>query len=319
MFPSSVVYLHSDVRHKRVADMTTIVRFTAQELIEAALSENTRRAYAKWLRRYMEWARANGANPATLQAIGGYLAALAEQGYKASAIAQAAAALRLWARAQGLEAQTEPLRLLLRGIRRKIGAAVRQKRPLTVEIFERIPWRRGIIGLRDRALLAVGLAGALRLRELVALNLEDVEEEKEQGYVITIRRSKTDQEGTGRQVAIPFGGRLRAGEALRAWLEVRRQWGETGALFTGFRYRKPAGRVTATAVQRLIKRYVAALGLDPNEFSGHSLRAGFVTSAALRNASESAIAAQTGHRSVAVLRRYIRRATIWQHNAVLML
>jgi integrase len=184
-------------------------------------------------------------------------------------------------------------------------------------MLERVQWRPGLVGIRDRALMLVGFYGALRVRELVGLNIEDIAEQKE-GFVVAIWRSKTDQEGRGRFVAIPRGGRLGPAEALKAWLIVLREHGYTsGALFRYARVKRlfPA-RMTVQAAQNVVKLYAAQLGYDPKDFAGHSLRAGFVTSAALRNAPEEAIALQTGHRSIVVLRGYIRRATIWERNAV---
>jgi integrase len=165
--------------------------------------------------------------------------------------------------------------------------------------------------------MLVGFYGALRIRELVGLNIEDLTKH-ENGYIITIWRSQTDQEGRGRFVAIPRGGKLKPAESLEEWLAILRRHGYTsGPVFRQVqRGSVYPGRIPVQTAQRVIKYYAAQLGYDPREFSGHSLRAGFVTSAALRNAPEEAIAKQTGHRSIVVLRSNIRRETIWERNAV---
>jgi integrase len=233
-------------------------------------------------------------------------------------VRQAVSALRLKFRSQGVELEDPELWLLLRQVRRTLGKAPRRaKRPFTLEMLERVQWRPGFAGIRDRAMLLVGFYGALRIRELVGLNIEDVTEH-EMGYIITIWRSKTDQEGEGRYVAIPRGGRLKPAEALEAWLAVLREHGYTsGPVFRQVqRGSVYPGRIPVQTAQNVVKFYAKQLGYDPKLFSGHSLRAGFVTSAALRDAPEDAIAMQTGHRSVAVLRSYIRRSTIWERNAV---
>jgi integrase len=283
-----------------------------------ALARETQRAYRTWLERYGRWCAETGADPDAVASVAAYIEHVVKQGYGVSAVQQLLAALRLKFRCQGMELDDPKLRLLLRAVRRELGVAPRRaKRPFTLEMLERVQWRTGLVGIRDRALMLVGFYGALRVRELVGLNIEDVTEQKE-GYIITIWRSKTDQEGRGRYVAIPRGVRLGPAEVLEAWLDVLRQHGYTsGALFRYAREKRlfPA-RMTVQAAQNVVKLYAAQLGYDPKDFAGHSLRAGFVTSAALRNAPEEAIALQTGHRSIVVLRSYIRRATIWERNAV---
>jgi integrase len=283
-----------------------------------AMARETQRAYRTWLERYGRWCTETGADPDTAASVAAYIEHIVRQGYGVSAVQQLLAALRLKFRCQGMELDDPKLRLLLRAVRRELGVAPRRaKRPFRLEMLERVQWRPGLVGIRDRALMLVGFYGALRVRELVGLNIEDVTEH-ERGYIITIRRSKTDQEGRGRFVAIPRGVRLGPAEALEAWLDVLRQHGYTsGALFRYARVKRlfPA-RMTVQAAQNVVKLYAAQLGYDPRDFAGHSLRAGFVTSAALRNAPEEAIAKQTGHRSIVVLRSYIRRETIWERNAV---
>jgi len=290
---------------------------TLEQWLEV-LAPQTQRAYRTWLERYGRWCTETGADPDAVASVGAYIEHIVRQGYGVSAVQQVLAALRLKFRSRGVELEDPELALLLRKVRRTLGVAPRRaKRPFTLEMLERVRWRPGLVGIRDRALLLVGFYGALRVRELVGLNIEDIAEQKE-GFVVAIWRSKTDQEGRGRFVAIPRGGRLGPAEALKAWLTVLREHGYTsGALFRYAREKRlfPA-RMTVQAAQNVVKLYAAQLGYDPKDFAGHSLRAGFVTSAALRNAPEEAIALQTGHRSIVVLRGYIRRATIWERNAV---
>jgi integrase len=283
-----------------------------------ALAPRTRATYRTWLERYERWCAETGADPGAVASVAAYIEHIVGRGYGVTAVRQAVSALRLKFRSEGVELEDPELILLLREVRRKLGTAPRRaKRPFTLEMLERVQWRPGFAGIRDRAMLLVGFYGALRIRELVGLNIEDTTEH-EKGYIITIWRSKTDQEGRGRYVAIPRGGRLKPAEALEAWLAVLREHGYTsGPLFRQVqRGSVYPGRIPVQTAQRVVKFYAAQLEYDPREFSGHSLRAGFVTSAALRDAPEDAIAVQTGHKSVAVLRSYIRRATIWERNAV---
>jgi integrase len=163
----------------------------------------------------------------------------------------------------------------------------------------------------------VGFFGAFRNSELVGLNIEDVEFTPE-GAILTLRKSKTDQEGRGREVAIGSAKRpeLCPVRALKEYLAVRRQKGGE-ALFTRMRhYTLTKERLSAHAVALIVKDYADRIGLDPRQFSGLSLRAGFVTTAALLGASEDEIALQTGHKSPTAVWRYIRRSSPFERNAV---
>jgi integrase len=210
----------------------------------------------------------------------------------------------------------------LKGIKNVHGAAQSQKAPIITEdlrlMLRVIPSR--LIGIRDRALLLVGFAGAFRRSELVALDFEDVRFTTE-GLLLTIRRSKTDQVGEGRQVAIPQGRHEETCvvRAPRAWLEASGI--TTGALFRPINrhgHIAPA-RLTPHAVALIVKRYAGAIGLERQSFSGHSLRAGFVTSAARAGEPECRIMRTTGHRSIEMVLRYVRNANAFTDNAGLAL
>jgi site-specific recombinase XerD len=151
--------------------------------------------------------------------------------------------------------------------------------------------------------------GAFRRSELVALDVDDLEEAPE-GLLVTIRRSKTDQEGIGRKVAIPRGEIACPVAALRTWLEAAGI--SEGAVFRRV-FNKRAQRVTdrrlgARNVATIVKAAAAKLGLEAAAFAGHSLRAGFVTSAVKRGANLIKITDVTGHRSLEMLKTYSRDA-----------
>ena len=170
-------------------------------------------------------------------------------------------------------------------------------------------------GLRDRALLLFGFASAMRRSELVALDLDDVEQ-TERGLLVTLRRSKTDQEGQGHTRAIPFGRnpKLCPVQALAEWLETA---GITdGKLFRSVdRHSNVNGSMSTKAVGNVVKDYAERAGLDPADFGGHSLRAGFVTSAAESGKSTERIMDHTGHQSAAMVRVYTRRADAFTDHA----
>jgi integrase len=171
-----------------------------------------------------------------------------------------------------------------------------------------------LAGKRDRALLALGFAGAFRRSELAALQVADLVEAPD-GYRVVIRRSKTDQEGQGQEIAIPRGYQLRPVEAVQTWLAAAEI--SNGPVF---RPVLKGGRVqpialTSRSIASIVKLYAERTGLDPAEFSGHSLRSGFLTSAAESGASIFKMMEVSGHKSMDMLRGYVRRADLFREHA----
>jgi site-specific recombinase XerC len=180
---------------------------------------------------------------------------------------------------------TSRVKATVRGIRRTLGTAPRKKAPATAErvIARAVGTGDGLKGLRDRALLLLGFAGAFRRSELVALDCEDIEE-CETGIKITIRHGKTDQEGKGATIGIVRGSIACPVAALQAWRDAAGI--TTGALFRSIRKGSRVGaRLTDQSVADIVKAHAERVGLDPSLFAGHSLRADFLTSAAKRGAS----------------------------------
>ncbi len=174
----------------------------------------------------------------------------------------------------------------------------------------------GIIGVRDRAMVLLGFAGAFRRSELVALDVEDCTFGKD-GLTITLRRSKTDQDGAGRKVGIPYGSNPDTCpvRTIQTWLEMAGI--DSGPLFRSInRHGKVReGRLSGIDVSRVVKKLARRAGLDPAKYGGHSLRAGHATSAAIAGATERSIMKQTGHRSVQMVRRYIRDGSLFRENS----
>jgi integrase len=238
---------------------------------------------------------------------------------KPATLARRLAAINAAHRMADVESPTthEAVRLTLAGIRRTVGVAQRQVRPVMTDDLRRIVAAvpDDLTGARDRAILLVGFAGALRRSELVALTVSDLEF-TDAGLVLSIRRSKTDQEGAGRQVGLPYGSNGTCPViALQAWLQAAGI--TTGPIFRRVDQHGHIGphALQPAAVAQIVKRSVEAIGMDPDAFGGHSLRAGLATSAAQNGASETVIASQTGHRSTAMVRRYIRRGNLFKANA----
>ena len=172
-------------------------------------------------------------------------------------------------------------------------------------------------GTRDRALLALGLAGAFRRSELAGLNVADLKF-TDQGLEVVVRRSKTDQEGAGLKKAVPFGSHQETCPvlAVRGWLQA-------AGITAGPVFRRVtrqgtvgAGRLDGGSVARVIKRVIASTGRRSATYSGHSLRAGLITAAVKAGKTEASIMRHTGHRSIGVLRRYVRLADLFGDNCV---
>jgi len=174
----------------------------------------------------------------------------------------------------------------------------------------------GLIGARDPALILIGFAGAFRRSELVKLDLADCAFGKD-GLTVTLRRSKIDQVGDGRKIGIPYGSNPETCpvRTIQTWTE---QAGVTaGPLFRSINRhgRVQSGRLSGIDVARVTKKLVARAGLDPAKYAGHSLRVGHATAAAIAGASERSILKQTGHRSVQMVRRYIRDGSLFRESS----
>ena len=292
---------------------------SADAYARADRSAATRLAYESDLRHFAAWCGAAiEFMPAASDTVAAYLAALADDRKSVSTIMRRLAAIAFAHRRLGHAdpTRTERVKQVLAGIRRTIGTAPKQKAPATAKFVKAMlkPIPDTMLGKRDRALLLLGFAGALRRSELVALNVADLERQPE-GVIVHIRRSKTDQEGAGHSVAIPRGSKLKPVEALDAWLEA-------GAITSGPVFRSIRrgghvlpGRLTDQSVALVIKARAEAAKLDPRIFSGHSLRSGFVTSALEAGADTLRVMTQTRHKSVETLKKYDRRAKAFVDHA----
>jgi integrase len=293
----------------------------AQEFAREARAENTLRAYRSDWRDFEGWCRERNFLycPASPETVALYLTALSRS-HKVSTLTRRISAISQAHQTAGHSSPTEesPVRLVMAGIRRSLGTAAEAKRPVLVPdlqaMVNAIP--DNLLGLRDRALLLIGFSGAFRRSELVALDWEDLAETID-GLVIAIRRSKTDQEAEGRKIAIPRG-REESTCPLRALSSWRAAAGsESGPVFLRVNRHGQIlrERLSAEAVAIVVKRWAHRIGYAEGEFAGHSLRSGLATAAAIAGKSERAIMNQTGHRSTATVRRYIRDGNLFRDNA----
>ncbi|WP_233352180.1 site-specific integrase [Pseudogemmobacter humi] len=287
----------------------------ASDLLAHAIAPNTERAYHSDLRHFRDWGGVLPAPPAMICAYVGDHAghlAVATILRRIATLSKAHSAARL-----PNPCQTEIVRTTLRGLKRKHRAAQKQAKPLLRDdlflVLDRIG--DGLRDRRDRALLLLGFAGGFRRSELVTLERGDMEITR-QGLIATIRRSKTDQDGAGRRIGIPHGRTRHCPVvAVEAWLTVSGI--DAGPLFrpiTRHGHVVPEA-LTGDAVSALLRERLDAAGIDPKGYSGHSLRAGFATSAAQAGVSTLKIRAQTGHASDAMLARYVREGELFTGNA----
>ena len=346
---------------QRPSPSATDLEARARTYLLAARSESTRRAYASDWAHFTTWCAAQRDEhshpftplPASPQTVALYLAEHATI-HKVVTLIRRCSAISAIHQAADLPSPTSTalVRTTLAGIRRVHGIAPMAKDPLLTHqvrrLLDALPTNpdKALIAARDRALLVIGFYGALRRSELVALDTGDVET-NEHGLVVTVRRSKTDQDGAGRRIAMLHTGSPDScpAEAYIAWTtalaahlaalvpaaghagggdqdsEPMPGQGEApvidGPVFRPIdRHGNPAPtRLSDRSVARIVQRTAVAGGLGHLDLAGHSLRAGFATSAAAAGKSERAIMKQTGHTSLPMVRRYIREGSLYRDNA----
>jgi integrase len=293
----------------------------AREFARLSKAENTLRGYRADWRDFCAWCEGHELCPlpAPPEVVASYIADCAGR-LKVGSIQRRLNAITEAHKAMGLESPTSAgiVKNTLKGIRRTLGTAAAQKAPaLTDDIRAMVDTAdAGLIGSRDRALVLLGFAGAFRRSELVGLGIEDCVFGKD-GLTVTLRRSKTDQDGAGRKIGIPYGSNPETCpvRTIQAWLE---QAGiSEGPVFRSLNRhgRIQSGRLSGIDVARVVKKLALRAGLDPAKYAGHSLRAGHATAAAASGASERSIMNQTGHRSVQMVRRYIREGSLFRENS----
>lgn len=288
---------------------------TLRGYLRAALSDNTRAAYQTDLRQFEAWCRERGRRflPASAKTVAAWAASLAEAGMAYATIQRKLSAISSVHTAASLQSPvgSPEVRLVLAGVRRKKGTKQRQVTAAVADLLEKVldaaprtfRWR------RNRAMLLVAWAGAMRSSELVHVRLEHITFDPQgRGALVFLPFSKTDQEGRGKtKTLLAIGGSLCPVRALRRWIDKA---GITGGyvfrrVFPGRRVADPEQRLNRRTVIRLVKAAIKATGLDARSFASHSLRAGFVTEAKARGLADDAIMKQTGH---------AKRETLWRYD-----
>lgn len=296
-----------------------------QELIDRGKSAATKRAYASDWRSFEAWCGARGAEPLPLApvAVATYLRELFVEGLKVRTIMRAYAGLVFKHRTSGHDWRgSDLIDETLRGIRNtraEMGETTTKKAAITREILLEIVSKLDLAtlpGVRDHAVLTLGWTGCARRSEIAELLVGDIHFTPE-GMVIRPRKTKTDQEGKDTEKGIPFARDrlLCATLAVQAWLAQSAI--ASGPLFRGFTLAGGLrdGAISGNSIAVIVKKAIRRAGIDPARFAGHSLRSGFITSAVHADVPEHVIATQSGHRSVATLRGYVRHANLFRKNA----
>lgn len=319
------------VQQLSLADDLTEAQQRARDYADAAHAENTRDAYASDWNDFLAFCERHGASPlpTIAETLAQYVTSLAGV-VKPTSIERRLSAIRYYHSNAGLPDPTAhpALKRIVRGIHKTHGSPpiakreIRElellkllraveRRPKTVEDpFEQGHlWRHAqLIAARDRALLLIGFAGAFRRSELVAINVEDIRPHPK-GFQILVRRSKTDQSGKGRWKSIPRvpSSVIDPEGAKNDYLRLAGI--DSGALFRSFDIDGTLTdrRLAPGDVNRIIKRACRRAGLNPDEFASHSMRSGFVTSAAERGAAPSEIA-EVSHQSLPTVFHYWKKA-----------
>ena len=314
--------------------LATISGDLQQEALSAELSHNTRIAYQKGWSRFLDYCAAEGiADPFSVPAdqVARFFVSLATRPAPRSGVIPSMGTVILYRSAVNrkyLEAGNPSptnhpvVRSTLRGLARLKGSSARRVEALREHhieaMLELCP--DSLIGNRDAAIIAVGFAAALRRSEICSLMVDDLEflepdEDDEERMWLTIRQSKTDQQGKGQRVAILDGRVIRPIKRLRVWME-------NSGITQGpvFQTMKRGGHLRGkpmhhSDIPRILKHYAARIGLNAKDVAGHSLRAGFVTSAAVHHARLDKIMAVTRHTNPATVMRYIRDADAFTDHA----
>lgn len=323
-----------DCQQIDTATETTIskLRDDARELADRSISEATKRAYKKDLALFVTWADSNNfeALPAEPETVALYITHLHNLGRKPATISRYLTSISQAHKIADLRTPTNAPEVVAcyKGICRTAGTAQKQARALVLadlkKVISHIPPH--AIGRRDAALLLVGWAGALRRSEIVALDFGDIDFVSE-GLILTIQKSKTDQERKGYKIGIPFGRdpKMCPVKRLQHWIGLAGI--AEGPIFFGigtpgkkfFADCAKRGRLSARSVNIIIQKRTEQAGLAKTGYSGHSLRAGFCTSAAAAKIPEHIIRFHSRHRSPVSLSGYIREGKMFEENSLSIL
>jgi len=311
-------------------DIITDIKALQEETLlnlKNSKANNTVRAYKSDFNDFGLFCAQNGFKslPTTPDTISLYLSYLSSKDIKVSTLKRRLVSIKVLHKLKGhyLDSKNPIIIETLMGIKRRKGSIQKGKKPILINYLKEIinaidkQNKEEIKKLRDRSIILIGFAGGFRRNEIVSLDCEDLDFVQE-GLKIDIRRSKTDQFGEGFTKALPYfdSSQYCPVLSLKKWIEATKI--TSGPVFRRFSKgsKLSKNRLTDQTVALLIKEYLKLAGIDNKNYSGHSLRSGFATSAAESGVEERSIMAMTGHKSTEMVRRYIKEANLFKNNAL---
>jgi len=295
--------------------------------LKSSKANNTIRAYKSDFNDFGLFCAKNGFNslPTEPKIVSLYLTYLSTREVKMSTLKRRLVSIGVIHKLKGHYLDTKHPSIIenIMGIKRRKGSIQNGKKPLLINSLKKIinvidkDKKEEIKKLRDRSIILIGFSGGFRRNEIVSLDYDDLDFVTE-GLKINLKRSKTDQFGEGLVKGLPYFNNSQYCPvlSLKKWIEVSNI--RKGPLFRRFSKgsKLTLNRLTDQTIALLIKKYLELAGIESKNYSGHSLRSGFATSAAESGAEERSIMAMTGHKSTEMVRRYIKEANLFKNNAL---
>ena len=311
-------------------DIITDIKALQEETLlnlQSSKANNTVRAYKSDFNDFGTFCAQNGFKslPSEPKIVSLYLTHLSTKDAKMSTLKRRLVSIGVIHKLKGHYLDTKHPAIIenIMGIKRRKGSIQKSKKPILVNSLKLIinaidqQNKEEIKKLRDRSIILIGFSGGFRRNEIVSLDYDDLDFVPE-GLKINLKRSKTDQFGEGFTKALPYFDNLQycPVASLKKWIEISKI--TSGALFRRISKgsKLSENRLTNQTVALLIKKYLNLIGVDSKNYSGHSLRSGFATSAAESGAEERSIMTMTGHKSTEMVRRYIKDANLFKNNAL---
>ena len=318
------------IKQKSGSELSTNLKELQEETLvnlKHSKANNTIRAYKSDFNDFNIFCNQNGFNPLPTnpKIVSLYLTNLSKNDVKMSTLKRRLVSIGVIHKLKGHYLDTKHPSIIenIMGIRRRKGSIQKGKKPLLINNLKQVinvideQKKEEIKKIRDRSIILIGFSGGFRRNEIVSLDYEDLDFVQE-GLKINLKRSKTDQFGEGLVKGLPYfeNSKYCPVVSINEWIKISKI--KTGALFRRFikGSKLSKNRLTDQTVALLIKEYLKLAGIENTNYSGHSLRSGFATSAAEAGAEERSIMAMTGHKSTEMVRRYIRDANLFNNNAL---
>ena len=324
--PLSMIQIKSNSKSEISLDIKKLQEETILNL-QSSKAQNTVRAYKSDFNDFTFFCIKNGLKflPTDPKIVSLYLTHLSTKEAKISTLKRRLVSIGVIHKLKGHYLDTKHPSIIenIMGIKRRKGSIQKSKKPILINDLKLIinaidkQKKEDIKKIRDRSIILIGFSGGFRRNEIVSLDFDDLDF-VEEGLKINLRRSKTDQFGEGSLKGLPYfeNPEYCPVTSIQKWIEISKI--NSGSLFRRFTKgsRLSENRLTDQSIALIIKEYLELAGIDSKNYSGHSLRSGFATSAAESGAEERSIMAMTGHKSTEMVRRYIKESNLFKNNAL---